>query len=219
MVNTSKIKTGIYSEGMTSIGEPTEKDKEFINKLFTEMAGIFPAWKQAFSDIEGTRAAKRNWMSGLIGSGINSMDQIQTGLRKARKSENPFMPSVGQFISWCKPDPEELGLPSVEKIINEILDRRRATFGGYEKKEYSHGIVFAITQYSEFDSFYLSGLTTEKAIKYMQPIYDKYMKQAMSGKEFEIPVMLEDKKDMPVTNKERKEFAEKHLAGLRRAVK
>ena len=45
------------------------------------------------------------------------------------------------------------------------------------------------------------------------------MKQAKSGKEFEIPVMLEDKKDMQVTNKERKEFAEKHLAGLRRAVK
>ncbi len=102
LLDTQRIKQGSYSESTTQAGNPTEQDKLFVNQLFLELAGIFPAWRQAFEGADGVRVAKRVWMNALIDSKINSMEKIKTGLKEAAKSENPFMPSVGQFISWCK---------------------------------------------------------------------------------------------------------------------
>lgn len=219
MVNTNKIKAGTYSGEMTPIGEPTEEDKLFVNDLFIELSGIFPAWKNAFDGIDGIRAAKRNWMAGLVDAGINQISQIQNGLRKARQSDNPFMPSVGQFINWCNVNPEELGLPSVNTALNEILSRQRLPEFGQGQKEYSCGFVFAIANYIECDSYRFARMETEKANKEFSVVYNRYLKRAIAGEVFEIPVMIEDKKDRPVTREECKNFATKHIDALKKSVK
>lgn len=210
------------SESTIPRGEATKQDKEFINNLFVELAGIFPAWKQAFDGIDGVRTAKRIWMNVLLDSGINSMGQIQTGLRKAAKSENPFMPSVGQFVKWCSPDPEEIGLPDAKKAWNEILVARRIAEYGDKPFEFSHGIILAARNdlpQKRVDVFNWRLLELDKALDKFTPIYSEYIYRAMSGESFELPVMIEDKKDLPVTNKERKEFAEKHMDKLKDALK
>ena len=91
-----------YSEVTTSHGEPTEDDKRFINELFNQLTGIFPAWKAAFDGADGVRNAKRQWVKGLVESGVTDQECIEQGLSAARSLDSPFLPSVGQFISWCK---------------------------------------------------------------------------------------------------------------------
>jgi hypothetical protein len=204
---------------MTHRGEPTKQDKEFINMLFTELAGIFPAWKQAFDGAESIRSAKRNWMLGLLDAGINSIQQVDAGLRKARKSINPFMPSVGQFISWCRVAPSEFGLPPAEFAWNEILVARRIGEFGEEPFKFSHGIILAARNDHRCDVFNWRLLPHEKGLRNFTVIYQEYLNRAMNGEAFELPVMIEDKKDRPVTQAECKAFAEKHLAGLKAAVK
>ena len=98
----------------TSTGEvkATDQDKAFINELFNQLAGIFPAWKSAFDGPEGVRNAKRQWIQCLIENKITSDEKINRGLEYARQLESPFLPSVGQFVSWCKSnDMEEYKAP------------------------------------------------------------------------------------------------------------
>tara|TARA_R110002096_G_scaffold432012_1_gene648048 strand:- start:23 stop:436 length:414 start_codon:yes stop_codon:yes gene_type:complete len=88
-----------------------------INHLFSELQSCFPAWRQTFTCKADIDSAKRVWVRGLVEAGIHSEQQLQWGLRRARQSESAFWPSVGQFIKWCKPDPEAFGLPTVNNTL------------------------------------------------------------------------------------------------------
>ena len=41
--------------------------------------------------------AKKQWMLGFMEQGINSLEMIEAGLRRARASESDFLPSVGKI--------------------------------------------------------------------------------------------------------------------------
>ena len=84
---------------------------EIVNTVFTKLQGVFPAWRQAWPDDAALDRAKREWIAGFVQGGINTEQQLAWGFRQARKSASPFLPSVGQFVSWCSPSAEQLGLP------------------------------------------------------------------------------------------------------------
>ncbi|MDD6911581.1 replication protein P [Actinobacillus minor] len=93
---------------------------QFINWLFDELAGTFPAWKSAFDSQQAITTAKRIWFEALSENKIKR-SEIQTGLKQARKSTNPFLPSVGQFLEWCRViDYAELGLPDLEILLKRL---------------------------------------------------------------------------------------------------
>ena len=107
----------------------------FINWLFEELAGTFPAWKSAFDSQQSITTAKRIWFEALSENKIKR-SEISQGLREARKSTNPFLPSVGQFIAWCKViDYEVLGLPSLEQLLKRL--NHFAFFGLEEADKFS----------------------------------------------------------------------------------
>ena len=107
----------------------------FINWLFEELAGTFPAWKSAFDSQQSITTAKRIWFEALSENKIKR-SEIEQGLREARKSTNPFLPSVGQFIAWCKViDYEVLGLPSLEQLLKRL--NHFAFFGLEEADKFS----------------------------------------------------------------------------------
>lgn len=90
-----------------------------INRLFADLQALFPAWRQSYPGQADLAAAKRAWTRALVEAGVTTEEQLQWGLRRARRSGSPFWPSVGQFIQWCQPDPESLGLPSPEQAYRE----------------------------------------------------------------------------------------------------
>ncbi|WP_219096576.1 replication protein P [Pseudomonas sp. UMAB-40] len=94
---------------------------EIVNLVFTKLAGVFPAWRQAWPDKDSLDSAKREWIAGFVQGGINSQDQLAYGFRQARKSSNPFAPSVGEFVAWCTPTAEQLGLPHESDAWIEAL--------------------------------------------------------------------------------------------------
>lgn len=97
----------ISSVETTRVGNPTERDKQVINDLFSRLSAIFPAWRHAFDGDEAIREAKRAWLSALIRNGVTTPELIQQGLVQAERQTTPFLPSVGQFIAWCKGDGDE----------------------------------------------------------------------------------------------------------------
>lgn len=90
-----------------------------VNRLFRELKAIFPAWRNAWPTAEDEAAAKRSWTKAFISVGLTQLEQIRFGVEQCRLSSRPFMPSVGEFIQWCQPTPEVLGLPSAEKAYRQ----------------------------------------------------------------------------------------------------
>ncbi|OZN49387.1 replication protein P [Gallibacterium anatis] len=103
---------------------------KFVDRLFVRLKAVFPAWQAAFDGEEGYQEAKRLWLEALVNNGITTAAQFKRGIAQAERESNPFFPSVGQFIAWCKAENyAELGLPD-EAELKHRLNKFRA-FGGF----------------------------------------------------------------------------------------
>jgi hypothetical protein len=97
----------------------TEQSYNVINALFSQLASIFPAFNKAWPTPIEFEVAKKNWLLALVENNINTMAKLQIGLKKARALDKPWVPSVGQFIEWCKPALKDYGLPEPFEAYRE----------------------------------------------------------------------------------------------------
>lgn len=95
----------------TQLRNVDDQTAEVVEKIFRQLQAIFPAWKQAWPDGKTLSTARRSWTKGFMDAGISRIEQVEFGIKKCRRSGSPFAPSIGQFIEWCVPGPEELGMP------------------------------------------------------------------------------------------------------------
>ena len=52
---------------------------------------------------------------------ITTIEQLKNGVERAKKSKNPFWPSVGEFIGWCNEiDYHSIGLPNEDELARKI---------------------------------------------------------------------------------------------------
>lgn len=103
----------------------TTEDALLVENVFKELISIFPAWQKAYPSKEMEQTAKKTWTKGFIENDIHSLEQIRWGLRKARSSGIPFIPSVGQFVQWCQPTAEDFGLPDARSAYLECCKNSR----------------------------------------------------------------------------------------------
>lgn len=111
-----------------------------INRLFSELRAIYPAWKQAWSSEDLYRRAKASWTQALLDSGIADWGLVERGLRQCRAEPGDFIPSAGKFIERCWPTPAELGAPAPVDAYWEAQRNCHPAMVGYE--HWSHRAVF-----------------------------------------------------------------------------
>lgn len=102
-----------------SFAHQATKTAEVFNELFRQLLAVFPAL--ANKSAEDLNEMRRQWLLAFKENGITTMEQINAGMRVARKQEKPFMPSPGQFVAWCRS--EEVvaaGLPDVNELMNMV---------------------------------------------------------------------------------------------------
>jgi len=139
MIEMKKLMENMHLKSNTSpqSNENIRQEEMFINNLFSSLSGIFPSMDVG----PRLQIIKNEWTKAFIEQNISTMEQLERGLRKCRQSTNRFMPSVGEFISWCKPSAEELGLPSLLSAFEEAVKNAR-----YEKdkhyQSWSHRAVY-----------------------------------------------------------------------------
>ncbi len=97
----------------------SENAKSVIDDLFNELKSCYPAWKQAFDNREAWSASKKTWTKAFIENNISNKYQVDIGMAAARKGDNPFWPSVGQFINWC--DGPEI---DTDDAFNRMIDKK-----------------------------------------------------------------------------------------------
>lgn len=81
----------------------SEGDLEFINELFRELKGCFPAWAVHLKSAAIQDETKRQWLKSFAENGIDSDELTDKGMIQARKQPTDFFPSPGKFASWCRP--------------------------------------------------------------------------------------------------------------------
>ncbi|MFK3559390.1 replication protein P [Pasteurella multocida] len=140
-----------YKAPQVAKAEVTAEMNKTIDFLFTRLKTIFPAWKSAFSSDREYQEAKKYWLETLINERITSVAQIRIGVERARKSESPFFPSVGQFVAWCNDGAlAAQGMPALE----ELLERIKA-YSRYHGFDNQHEFKFknSVEQYLIFDLY------------------------------------------------------------------
>lgn len=161
-----------------------------VNNLFAELQACFPAWRQTFTSKSDIDAAKRAWTRGLIEAKITSDRQLQWGLAKARRSESAFWPSIGQFIKWCQPDPEDFGLPSPEQAFREAS---RNSHPVAANSRWSHPAVYVAAR--ELGAFELSNLPRDKSWPIFERAYSIVVQRVLNGENLDnqIPKALPER--------------------------
>ncbi|OYP02800.1 replication protein P [Vibrio cholerae] len=186
-----------------------------INHLFSELQSCFPAWRQTFTSKADIDAAKRVWARGLVEAGIHSEQQLQWGLRKARRSESPFWPSVGQFIKWCQPDPASYGLPNSRQAYLEAC-RNAHRLSEMTNEEWSHAAVYvALKNTGTFD---IRNRKEAETWPIFERNYEIAVRRALAGEDLnvEIPKALPPR---PAPRPVDPEVAKQHLERLKRCLR
>ncbi|MDE1480573.1 DNA replication protein [Xenorhabdus bovienii] len=101
-----------------------DEAERLVDVLFKNLKSVFPAAiSTIFKDPSDEVAAKRQWIAAFAENGIRTKEQLSAGMRYARASENPFWPSPGQFVQWCKQgEAIAMGLPTEEDLYGMFRD-------------------------------------------------------------------------------------------------
>ena len=99
---------------------------QIINGVFSQLLATFPA-SLANRDQNELNEIRRQWVMAFRENGITTMEQVNAGMRVARRQERPFLPSPGQFVAWCKQSGGALGI-TFDQVITEYWDWRNRSF-------------------------------------------------------------------------------------------
>ncbi len=183
--------TTLSTQNQTRSPDDIDFWASLVSRVFSALKAIFPAWKQAFETQDDYENAKRVWLSALRKARITE-EELKRGLAKASRSTNPFLPSVGMFIEWCKDeDYHELGLPTE----SEMLERYKSFLGfaKYEEHEFKYR---SKAEYYLLKEFYSSmRMKSDDDVKKAIPNALKDVAQKVrDGFDFpEIPKLIEQK--------------------------
>lgn len=116
-----------------SLSQQAARTAEIFNELFRQLLAVFPAL--AGKSAEDLNEMRRQWLLAFRENGISTIEQINAGMRVARRQEKPFMPSPGQFVTWCRSEQAvAVGLPDANELVDMVYQYCR-TRGQYPDAE------------------------------------------------------------------------------------
>jgi len=169
----------------------TKETASVINWLFTELRGNFPAFKQAWPDSDHQRQAKKIWLKAFMLAGITKVEQLKHALNKCLLMEKPFVPSPGEFISWCSPKPSDVGLPDLQSAY-DISIKMNSQFSQYAPDcKKAHTVIKHVVD--QIGSFNYRSMKAQEAFKTFESYYQIACQQFIDGKLKEITKAIPEK--------------------------
>lgn len=91
-----------------------------------------------------------------------------------------WCPNPEEFAKMCLPQPEDLGIPTLDEAIREIVEARSPSrYGATKPYEFSHRVVELVNKRVGYD---VHLLTTDEFKKKAKGEYDHWVKMAMENK-------------------------------------
>ncbi|EPH5846967.1 replication protein P [Enterobacter ludwigii] len=132
--NFVRVAHGMPEVQDTPVPQP-EQTAEIFNALFSALRAAFPASVHTFNDQAEFDELRRQWLLAFHENGINTMEQVNAGLRIARRQERPFLPSPGQFVKWCQEGRSALGI-TVADVMAEYWKWQKLVFRYTSSEKY-----------------------------------------------------------------------------------
>jgi hypothetical protein len=86
-----------------------------------ELQEARPGWRIQLKSQAEVDRFKRGLLKALLEQNISSQEDIQRGLRMVRSESGDYLPGVGTFIQWCKPEIEHWEHARIRKATQEFL--------------------------------------------------------------------------------------------------
>jgi len=157
----------------------------------------------AIKDPEIEQQARQEWLRGLVENGIDSDLQINGGLAKCRAHNSPFLPSIGQFVAWCKESSSAMsGIPS-ESEARMALTREIGKSSDIRQWHGYHPIVYWV--YGQRESFDWKRMTVKELDEQFHELWMVALSMAKHGHQFVSPLPKShqiDEVDLPPAPKE-----------------
>ena len=179
---------------VTTLNQTTTKQapviaEKLIDRVFEQLIASCPTLLTV--QPEQLKILKQQWILGFAENGIKTFEQVKRGMAAARAKTNGYLPSVGEFISWCNSyDNHELGLPTQDE-----LEARLQKYFGYAKEP--HNFKFrSRAEYYLLKTIYdgYGKKKWEDCQKAMPKILSEVVEKVKTGFEFpKIPELLEQK--------------------------
>ena len=80
---------------------------QYVDQIFDRIRMSKTGWKAAFCNAAEVQGYKQAMRDALIYSNVTSHDVVSSAIIKAIIDPSDFMPSVGKFADWCKPERKE----------------------------------------------------------------------------------------------------------------
>lgn len=179
---------------VTTLNQTTAKQapviaEKLIDRVFEQLIASCPTLLTV--QPEQLKILKQQWILGFAENGIKTFEQVKRGMAAARAKANGYLPSVGEFISWCNSyNNHELGLPTQDE-----LEARLQKYFGYAKDP--HNFKFrSRAEYYLLKTIYdgYGKKKWEDCQRAMPKILAEVVEKARTGFEFpQIPELLEQK--------------------------
>lgn len=155
-----------------------EQTANVVNSLFSKLKSICSAWKQAWPTEDDENRAKRTWCDAFKHVNIHRIEQIRFGLKRCALEGTPFIPHVGDFIKWCTPSPEDLGIPSAYDAFNEAV---KNCYFAETNPVWSHDAVYYAK--CQIPTEHLTKLPKEKAFQLFSYHYEIACRKILHGEQ------------------------------------
>ena len=155
---------------------------EFFNDFFQDLKACYPSWRNQLLTVPEEKKFKQQWLKAFSENGVNTPEKIKCGLVAARKDKSSWLPSSGQFIEWCKPTAESLGLPDVRAAYREAVFHRA-------DDEWSCALVFYAQRGIHYE---LRNLPESKSFRLFEQMYQGVLQKVIDG-----AVLAEPPKPLP----------------------
>lgn len=149
------------------------------------------------------KAYRSELTKAMMESLVNTEEMINRGLKVVRAEESPFLPSPGQFCTWCKPTAEDAGMPALEdafKAARQECGKSKAV------RSWPHDAVYVAAQAAGFYDL-RSTADTDKGFKHLKSKFERAYKEVaesvISGREIKdgdkVPALPKPEKYEPTS--------------------
>ena len=186
---TNKPLTPMIQAGVTS-SSPREVSRETLNQvngIFKDLKAIHTAWKQAISLDSTEGDIKKQFLLGFIEAGISDLDVVEAAKAKSRASKNPFLPTIGQFIGYCREAVAERIGALDSTVAYSHLVRYYSKPEDREPCELN-GVIYHMISQVDFDTYSFKMMDGNRAKQYFSDHYTKTLDHVVSGGQLLKPI-------------------------------
>lgn len=95
---------------------------DLINKIFAFFYAICRGFEKQYHDPNRLILEKTQWIIGFMDIGFKTLEQVQFGFKKCRLSSPINTPTFAEFVRWCSPAPDDLGLLTKEQAFSRSAE-------------------------------------------------------------------------------------------------